>query len=71
MTRELLDITEEEVQEIRERKAIGEYWSPLRTVRLDYAREIIDDLKEWWPLTLRQIHYRLYEKQVNWYLYPC
>jgi hypothetical protein len=41
-------------------------WTELQDLRLKAVCKIIDDLKDYWPLTVRQIHYRLFAKKVPW-----
>lgn len=41
-------------------------WTGLQEQRLKEVQKIISSLKDYWPLTLRQIHYQLYARQVQW-----
>lgn len=43
-----------------------DFWTSLQRHRAHEVKEIVDDLKDYWPLTLRQIHYRLVEKRPDW-----
>ena len=37
-------------------------WTPLQIERSDRVMEVVNDLKKYWPLTLRQIYYQLVER---------
>ena len=41
-------------------------WTPLNKKRCEIVLDIVTELKDYRPLTLRQIHYRLVEKRPNW-----
>lgn len=41
-------------------------WTPLQDFRAKKVRAIVDNLKCYWPLTLRQIHYQLVARLVQW-----
>jgi len=41
-------------------------WTQMQKLRSYVVREIVDELEDYWPLTVRQIHYRLVEAQADW-----
>jgi len=41
-------------------------WNPLKTHRRDLVVQVVNELEEYWPLTIRQIHYQLFSRQVDW-----
>lgn len=44
-------------------------WNELNLRRADIITLVVDELTDYWPLTLRQIHYRLVERRPNWCKY--
>lgn len=43
------------------------FWTPLQEERAKAVRAVVDDLKGYWPVTVRQIHYRLVEQRPTWF----
>ena len=43
------------------------FWTKLQEERAKAVLDVVSDLEDYYPLTLRQIHYRLVEKQPLWY----
>ncbi len=41
--------------------------TPLQVRRHNAVVDVIEDLRDFWPLTVRQIHYQLVERQPIWY----
>jgi hypothetical protein len=41
-------------------------WTDLQDLRLKAVCKVIEDLRTYWPLTIRQIHYQLFANQVEW-----
>ncbi|MFH2074493.1 MAG: hypothetical protein ABIJ57_03975 [Pseudomonadota bacterium] len=43
------------------------FWTELQEERAKAVLAVVDDLKGYWPLTVRQIHYRLVETRPTWF----
>jgi hypothetical protein len=41
-------------------------WTDLQKARMKEVIKIADDLKSYWPLTVRQIHYQLFARKIFW-----
>ncbi|NQT55489.1 MAG: hypothetical protein HQ551_04605 [Desulfobacteraceae bacterium] len=41
-------------------------WTDLQKARVKEVIKIADDLKSYWPLTIRQIHYQLFARKIFW-----
>jgi len=41
-------------------------WTTTQIHRADQVIEIVNDLENYWPLTIRQIHYQLFSQKVHW-----